>query len=75
MALIDFFINRNHQAHLHTHHNQKTNKNKHTITKIMFYFNHISKHLISSRPNSIGSLDRLHTPETIYTQIYYAPLN
>lgn len=46
MALIDFFINRNHQAHLHTHHNQKTNKNKHTITKIMFYSNHISKHLI-----------------------------
>ena len=28
-----------------------------------------------SQPNSIGSLDRLRTPETIYTQTYYAPLN
>ena len=41
-----FFINRNHQAHLHTHHNQKTNKNKHTIPKITFYSDHISTHLI-----------------------------
>ena len=41
-----FFINRNHQAHLHTHHNQKTNKNKHTIPKITFYSDNISTHLI-----------------------------
>lgn len=47
MALIDFFINRNHQAHLHTHHNHKgTNTDKHTTPKITFYFNHISTHLI-----------------------------
>lgn len=47
MALIDFFIHRNPRAHLHTHHNHKgTNKSKQAITKITFYFNHISTHLI-----------------------------
>ena len=62
----------------HTHHNQKAPPPTKTNTPFQKSRSTPITYLLTwsySQPNSIGSLDRLRTPETIYTQTYYAPLN